>query len=143
MFDITMFGPAILLVLAALGSSIGCSIASMAGHGAMSRVEEKHGFFVGLAALPGSQAIFGCVLMLLMRNAISNGSITALSGIAIGVCAGLSLCFNSILQGKVVATAIQAGSAKPAVLVKCAAAAGIMETFALFTFVFALLLLSK
>ena len=66
--DISMIGPAIVLGLGSLGSAIGCGIAGMASHGVMSRVEENHGKFIGMSALPSSQAIYAFVLMLLMKN---------------------------------------------------------------------------
>jgi V/A-type H+/Na+-transporting ATPase subunit K len=49
--------------------------------------------------------------------------------------------FFAIYQGKVIATAIQASAKQPAIFGKCAAAAGIVEGFAIFLFVFALLLM--
>ena len=63
-----MVGPALALGLGCLGSAIGCGIAGMATHGVMARVEEGHGKFIGMSASPSSQAIYGFILMLLMRS---------------------------------------------------------------------------
>ncbi len=68
--DFSMIGPAIVLGLGCLGSSIGCGIAGMALHGVMTHVEEGHGKFIGVSAAPSSQSIYSIVLMLLMKNAI-------------------------------------------------------------------------
>ncbi|MCB1107216.1 MAG: ATP synthase subunit C [Chlamydiia bacterium] len=136
-----MVGPAMVLGLSCLGSAIGCSIAGMASHGVMARVEENHGKFIGMSALPSSQSIYGFVLMLLMKNAILANSLTALNGIGIGVFIGLAIMFSAIYQGMCAATGIQASAKQPAVYGKCLAALGIVESFSLFAFVFALLLI--
>jgi len=136
-----MIGPAIVLGLACIGSAIGCGIAGMASHGVMARVDENHGKFIGMSALPSSQAIYGFVLMLLMKNAIDAKTLSAVNGIGIGLFIGLAILLSSIFQGKCAATGIQASAKQPAVYGKCLAALGIVESFSLFAFVFALLLI--
>jgi len=136
-----MIGPAIVLGLACIGSAIGCGIAGMASHGVMARVDENHGKFIGMSALPSSQAIYGFVLMLLMKNAIEAKTLSAVNGIGIGLFIGLAILLSSIFQGKCAATGIQASAKQPAVYGKCLAALGIVESFSLFAFVFALLLI--
>ena len=136
-----MIGPAMVLALACLGSAIGCGIAGMASHGVMARVDENHGKFIGMSALPSSQAIYGFVLMLLMKNAILANTLTAMNGIGIGLSIGLAIMFSAIYQGMCAATGIQASAKQPAVYGKCLAALGIVESFSLFAFVFALLLI--
>lgn len=135
-----MAGPVLALGLSAIGSSIGCGIAGMASHAVMSRVEEGHGKFIGMAAAPSSQTIYGFILMLLMSRAILAGTLSPLSGLAIGFSSGLAIMVSAIYQGKVCATGIQAAAKQPAVFGKCFAAIGIIESFALFAFVFSLLL---
>lgn len=141
MMSFAMIGPAVVLALACLGSAIGCGIAGMASHGVMARVDENHGKFIGMSALPSSQAIYGFVLMLLMKNAIVANTLTAWNGIGIGVFIGLAIMFSAIYQGMCAATGIQASAKQPAVYGKCLAALGIVESFSLFAFVFALLLI--
>lgn len=136
-----MIGPAIVLALGCLGSAIGCGIAGMASHGVMSRVDEGHGKFIGISAVPSSQSIYGFVLMILMKNAIVAGTLSALSGLGIGLFVGIAIMASSIFQGRCAATAIQASAKQPAIFGKTFAALGIVESFALFAFVFALLLL--
>jgi V/A-type H+-transporting ATPase subunit K len=136
-----MVGPAIVLGLGSLGSAIGCGIAGMASHGVMSRVEENHGKFIGMSAMPSSQAIYAFVLMLLMADSIKAKTLSPISGIAIGLFVGLAIMISSIYQGKCAATGIQASAKQPAVYGKCFAALGIVESFSLFAFVFALLLI--
>lgn len=139
--DFNMIGPAVVLGLACLGSSIGCGIAGMASHAVMSRVEENHGKFIGMSAMPSSQSIYGFVLMILMKNSILAGDVSPLSAIGIGFSVGLALLFSSLYQGMCAASGIQASAKKPAILGKCFVALGIVESFSLFAFVFALLLL--
>lgn len=139
--DFGMIGPGIVLGLGCLGSAIGCGIAGMASHGVMSRVDEGHGKFIGLSAVPSSQSIYGFVLMILMSNSIKAGSLSALSGIGIGFFVGLAIMISAVYQGRCAATAIQASSKQPAIFGKTFAALGIVESFALFAFVFALLII--
>lgn len=138
--DYTQLGPAISLGLGCIGSSFGCGIAGMASHAVMARVEEGHGKFIGMSALPASQSIYGFVLMLLMSAAIKEGRLSPENAIGIGIFSGLSLLFSSIYQGKCAASGIQAAAKQPAILGKTFAALGIVESFSLFAFVFALLL---
>lgn len=139
--NIDVVGPAIVLALGCIGSAIGCGIAGMASHGVMSRVEDNHGKFIGMSAMPSSQSIYAFVLMLLMRDSIKAHSISALEGIGIGTSVGLAIMLSAIYQGMCAATGIQASAKQPAVFGKCFAALGIVESFSLFAFVFALLLL--
>lgn len=136
-----MIGPALALGLSALGSAIGCGIAGMASHGVMARVEEGHGKFIGMSASPSSQAIYGFILMILMAGAIKDGSLSAASGVGIGLATGLAIMVSAIYQGKVAATGIQASAKQPAIFGKCFAAVGIVESFSLFAFVFSLLII--
>ncbi|MEN9344509.1 MAG: hypothetical protein RLZZ453_1296 [Chlamydiota bacterium] len=141
MSDYSMVGPAIVLGLGCIGSAVGCGISGMASHAVMSRVEENHGKFIGMSAVASSQAIFGFVLMLLMKNSLAAGTLSPLSAIGIGVSVGLALLFSGIYQGLCAASGIQAAAKQPAIIGKCFAALGIVESFALFAFVFALLLI--
>jgi V/A-type H+-transporting ATPase subunit K len=136
-----MIGPGIVLGLGCLGSSIGCGIAGMASHAVMTRVEEGHGKFIALSAVPSSQSIYGFILMILMRDSIRAGTLSALGGIGIGLFVGLAIMMSSIFQGKCAATAIQASAKQPGIFGKAFAALGIVESFALFAFVFALLII--
>jgi V/A-type H+-transporting ATPase subunit K len=139
--DINMVGPAIVLGLSSIGSSIGCYIAGAASHAVMSRVEEGHGKYIGMSAAPSSQSIYGFILMILMRDAIRAGTLSPISGIAIAVFVGMAFFFSAVYQGKVCATGIQASAKQPAIFGKCFASVGIIESFALFAFVFSILIM--
>ncbi len=139
--DMNVVGPALVLGLACMGSSVGCGIAGMASHAVMARIDEGHGKMIGMSAMPSSQAIYGFILMLLMYDAIKAGTLSAIGGIGIGFSMGMAFFICSIWQGKCCATGIQASAKQPAIYGKCYAAIGIVESFALFAFVFSLLLL--
>jgi V/A-type H+/Na+-transporting ATPase subunit K len=139
--ELGTIGPGIVLGLGCLGSAIGCTIAGMASHGVMTHVEEGHGKFIGLSAAPSSQSIYGFVLMILMSNKIVAGTLDPFVGIGIAIPVGLAIMTSAIYQGKCAATAIQASAKQPSIFGKTCAAIGIVEAFALFAFVFALLII--
>lgn len=139
--NIDVVGPAIALGLSCIGCAVGCWISGSASHAAMSKTEEGHGKFIGMAAAPSSQVIYGFLLMLQMSNAIKAGTLSPVGAIFIGIFSGLAFAFSSIYQGKVCATGIQASLKQPSVYGKCFAAIGIIESFALFAFVFVLLII--
>ena len=136
-----MIGPAIALGLSAIGSSIGCGIGGMASHAIMSRVEEGHGKFIIMSVMPSSQIIYGFVLMYIMRDAIRDGTLAPVSAIAIGLFSGLAIMISAVFQGKAAASGIQATAKQPAVFGKCLVTLGIIESFALFAFVFGRMLI--
>ena len=139
--DFAMIGPALVLGLGCIGSAMGCGIAGMASHAVMSRVEENHGKFIGMSAMPSSQSIYGFVLMILMKNSLDAKTLSPLAGVGIGLSVGLALLVSSVYQGMCAASGIQAAAKQPAILGKTFAALGIVESFSLFAFVFAIILI--
>jgi V/A-type H+-transporting ATPase subunit K len=140
--DLAQIGPIIVLSLGCCGSSIGCYIAGMASHAAMARTEEGHGKFIAMASVPSSQSIYGFIMMLLMYRSIEAGILSPVAGIFVGLGVGLALVASAVFMGKVIAASIQATLKQPAVYGKCFVSIGILESFALFAFVFALLIIS-
>ena len=101
-------------------------------------VESGYGRFVGLAAMPSTQVIYGIVVMFSLNREVTTTNGPALFAIGLGV--GLALLINAIYQGACCAAAINASKAKPEVFGLSAAPAGIIEGFAVFAFVFALVI---
>ena len=134
-------GPIIVLSLGCIGSAFGCYISGMASHAAMTRTEEGHGKFIAMASVPSSQSIYGFIMMLLMYRNIEAGILSPISGIFVGLGVGLALVASAVLMGKVIAASIQATLKEPSVYGKCFVSIGILESFALFAFVFALLII--
>lgn len=126
------------VALGAIGSIIGSSRAGSAAVGAMLEVDSGYGRFVGISAMPSSQTIYGIVVMLTLNRDITLDNALAL--FAIGALVGVALLFSAMYQGKVCASAIAVAKSKPEVFGISVAPAAIVEGFAVFAFVFALIL---
>jgi V/A-type H+-transporting ATPase subunit K len=110
-------------------------------------VEGGYGRFVGVTAMPSSQTIYGIVVMFTLQNAATTeeGQLVLnaqnAGGIfGIGVLAGLALLASAVYQGRTLSSAINASKSKPEVFGLSIAPASIIEGFAVFAFVFALVL---
>jgi V/A-type H+-transporting ATPase subunit K len=126
------------LALGAVGSILGCTRAGQAACGAMLETESGHGRFVGVAAMPASQTIYGIVIMLALNRVVTQGNAGAL--LALGLLAGMIQLASALYQGSCAAAAIDAAKHKPDILGLAVAPAAIVEGFAVFGFAFALLL---
>ena len=130
---IGIYGPC---AIGAIGSIVGCARAGQAACGAMLDVESGYGRLVGLSALPSSQIIYGIVVMFTLNREVSVENAPGL--FAIGVLCGIALMFSAIFQGSCCASAINASKNKPEIFGLSAAPAAIVEGFAVFAFIFAL-----
>ena len=139
---IGMYAP---MALGAIGSTIGCAIPGQTACGAMLDVESG---FVGVSAMPSSQTIYGIVVMFSLQNAATVADTeqvvlnaqNAYGIFAIGVLVGLALLLSGLFQGRCCAASINASKSKPEIFGLSVAPAGIVEGFAVFAFVFALVL---
>lgn len=132
---IGVFAP---IALGAIGSVVGCSRGGQAACGAMLETESGHGRFVGVSAMPSSQTIYGIVVTLTL-----NAGVTAENGagiFAIGLLTGLALMMSAFHQGSCCAASINAFKSKPEVFGLSISPAAVVEGFAVFVFVFALVL---
>jgi V/A-type H+/Na+-transporting ATPase subunit K len=135
---IGVFAP---LALGAIGSMIGCLRGGMAACGAMLEVERGFGRFVGVAAMPSSQTIYGIVVTMAFPATLSAGNSPGI--FALGVLSGLALMFSAIAQGTACAASINVSKSKPEVFGISLAPAALIEGFAVFAFVFALVLAGR
>ena len=129
-------GMACALCISAVGSGFGAGMASLASVGGWKKCyangKQDPFILVGFAGAPLTQIIYGFLLM----NFIS-------AKLADGVLAGCVIGLSAFFQGKVAASAADAlaetgkGTAKYFIVI------GIVETVALFTLVFGMLLLNK
>jgi len=126
------------MALGAIGSIIGCAVAGQAAIGAMVDTESGHGRYIGVSGMPSSQVIYGIVVMFTLQRPVTPENAPALFGI--GIFAGLALMFSAIRQGQACASAIHASKTKPEIFGLSLAPAAIVEGFAVFAFVFALVL---
>ncbi|MBX3423223.1 MAG: ATP synthase subunit C [Pirellulaceae bacterium] len=132
---IGMFAPT---ALGAVGSIIGCARAGQAACGAMLDVEGGYGRLVGLSALPSSQMIYGIVVMFSLQRQVTAENGAGLFGI--GVLCGMALMFSAMFQGSCCSSAINVSKHKPEIFGLSVAPAAIVEGFAVFAFIFALVL---
>lgn len=130
-----LFAP---MALGALGSAIGVAIAGQAAIGAMLETDSGYGRFVGVSAIPSSNVIYGIVVMFSLQQPITGANGGALFGI--GLLTGIALLYSGIWQGRACASAIAAAKDKPEIFGLSLAPAAIVEGFAVFAFVFALVL---
>ncbi|TVS00451.1 MAG: ATP synthase subunit C [Rhodospirillales bacterium] len=126
------------VALGALGSAIGVAIAGQAAIGAMLETEAGYGRFVGAAAIPSSNVIYGIVVMFALQRTVTADNGGAL--FAIGGLLGLALLYIGVWQGRALASAIAASKNKSEIFGLAMAPAAIVEGFAVFAFVFALVL---
>jgi V/A-type H+-transporting ATPase subunit K len=124
------------VALGAMGAAVGCTIAGQAAIGAMMEVSSGYGRFVGLSALPSSMSIYGIVVMFILNRPVTPANAGGLFGI--GVLAGAAFLISAIYQGLCCASAIAGSKAKPEIFGLALAPAAIVEGFAVFAFVFAL-----
>lgn len=126
------------MALGAVGSIIGCSLAGQAAIGAMLETESGHGKYLGVSAMPSSQLIYGIVVMFTLNREITETTAPGVFGI--GLLAGLALLASAVYQGKACASAINASKAKPEIFGLSLAPSAIVEGFAVFAFIFALVI---
>ena len=126
------------MALGAIGSIMGCAIAGQAAIGAMLDTESGYGRYVGVSAMPSSQVIYGIVIMFTLNRPIT---VENAAGIfSIGLLSGLALLFSAYYQGQCCASAIHASKTKPEIFGLSVAPAAIVEGFAVFAFIFALVI---
>jgi len=133
---IGVFAP---MALGATGSIIGCARAGQAACGAMLETESGYGRFIGVSAMPSSQSIYGIVVMLTLSRSFSPANAAGI--FAIGLLSGIALMASATYQGYCCASSINTSKSKTEVFGLSLAPAALVEGFAVFVFVFALVLL--
>jgi V/A-type H+-transporting ATPase subunit K len=126
------------LALGAIGSMIGVGRGGQAAAGAMLEVEGGYGRFVGVAAMPSSQTIYGIVVMLTLNRVVTAANSPGL--FVLGALTGVALLISAMAQGSACAASINASKSKSEVFGISIAPAAVIEGFAVFVFVFALVL---
>ena len=124
------------VALAAIGSALGCTRAGKAACGAMLEVDGGYGRFVGVSVLPSTMVIYGIVVMFTLNRPVVPQASAGL--FSVGVLSGVALLITAVLQGECCAAAINASKGKPEIFGISVTPAAIVEGFAVFAFVFAL-----
>ncbi|MDD5268449.1 MAG: ATP synthase subunit C [Methylococcales bacterium] len=126
------------LALGAVGSMIGCARAGSAACGALLEVESGYGRYIGVAAMPSSQTIYGIVVTMALRRDLTLENSPGIFGL--GLLAGLAMLYGAIAQGNASAASINVSKSKLEVFGISLAPAALVEGFSVFAFVFALVL---
>lgn len=132
---IGIFAP---LAFGAMGSTIGCGHAGQAAAGALLETESGYGRYVGVSAMPSSQVIYGIVVTLTLNREVTLDNAPGI--LALGLLTGITLLLSAMAQGGTCAAAINASKNKPEIFGISLAPAAVVEGFAVFVFVFALVL---
>ena len=141
---IEFIGLACALGISAVGSALGAGAAALASVGAWKKCYQNGKpapfIMVAFSGAPLTQTIYGFLLMNFIRSALDTGASPMLA-MCIGIVGGFAIGLSAFFQGKVAAASADAlgetgkGTANFLIVV------GIIETVALFTLVFSLLLL--
>lgn len=103
-------GVALCVALSGIGSSIGVTVCGNAAIGAYKKNPASSGSYIGLAALPSSQGLYGFVGFFMLKAHITE-SLTLFQACAIfgaGLALGLVAWISAIRQAKVCANGISA-----------------------------------
>ena len=142
--SLAFVGMAAALGLSASGSAFGAGFAGMASVGAWKKcyASGKPAPFIMIAfsGAPLTQTIYGFLLMNYIKSAVAGGGDPGLA-FGVGVFGGLAIGLSALFQGKCAAAAADALGATGKGTANYFIVVGIVETVALFTLVFSLLLL--
>lgn len=133
------------VALGAVGSALGCGIAGMAAIGAWKKryAQNKQAPFLlmVLAGAPLSQTIYAMVLMVLIKGKAAEANAPCLMYALMGLFAGIGFLASALLQGKAGACAADAFGETDKGFANYLMILGIVETVALFTLVFGIMML--
>lgn len=143
--EIQFIGMACALGLSAIGSTFGAGYAALASVGSWKKCyangKPAPFMMVAFSGAPLTQTIYGFLLMNFIRSAFEAGTASPMLCLFLGLFAGLAIGLSALFQGRVAAASADAlgetgkGTANYFIVI------GIVETVALFTLVFSLLLL--
>jgi len=141
-----MLGAALAAGLAGIGSSIGVGLAGKAAAGVLSEDPTKFGTLLLLVALPGTQGVYGFVVML--KLGFIGGSILAITtaqGLQIlAAClpVGILGLMSAIHQGKVCTAGVGAAAKRKETAMNSLVFGVLVETYAVFGFLVSFLMLN-
>lgn len=142
--NLAFVGMAAALGLSASGSAFGAGFAGMASVGAWKKCyaagRPAPFIMIAFSGAPLTQTIYGFLLMNFIRSAVEGGGDPGLA-LGVGLFGGLAIGLSGLFQGKCAAAAADALGATGKGTANYFIVIGIVETVALFTLVFSLLLL--
>lgn len=139
--NIAFLGMAAALGLSAAGSAFGTGFAGMSSLGAWKKCyasgKQAPFIMIAFAGAPLTQTIYGFLLMNFIKSANCDPSLA----LWVGVFGGLAIGMSALFQGRCAAAAADALGATGKGTANYFIVIGVIETVALFTLVFSLLLL--
>ena len=139
--NIAFLGMAAALGLSAAGSAFGTGFAGMSSVGAWKKCyasgKQAPFIMIAFAGAPLTQTIYGFLLMNFIKSANCDPSMS----LWVGVFGGLAIGMSALFQGRCAAAAADALGAPGKGTANYFIVIGVIETVALFTLVFSLLLL--
>ena len=142
--NLAFVGMAAALGLSASGSAFGAGFAGQAAVGAWKKcyASGKPAPFIMIAfsGAPLTQTIYGFLLMNFIKSAVTGGADAGLA-LGVGLFGGVAILLTGLYQRKCAAAAADARGATCKATANYFIVIGIVETVALFTLVFSLLLL--
>lgn len=139
--NLGLIGMAAALGLSAMGSAFGAGFAGMSSVGAWKRCyasgKPAPFIMVAFSGAPLTQTIYGFLLMNFIRSANCDPALA----LGVGVFGGIAIGLSAFFQGKCAAAAADALGTTGKGTANYFMVIGIVETVALFTLVFSLLLL--
>ena len=137
-----LFGTALAMGIAAIGSAIGIGIAGQASIGAWKKcyMSNKAAPFIltVFAGAPLTQTIYGFLLMQQMNSSTADPAFL----LALGISAGVAMAVSAIFQGKAGAAGADALAETGKGFSQYITVVGLCETVALFSLVFGMLALA-
>ena len=145
--NIGFIGMVCALCLSALGSCLGAGAAALSSVGAWKKryANGKPAPFIMIAfsGAPLTQTIYGAILMLSIRSQFAADPSRGLLYLFVGLLGGLVIGASAVYQGKVAASSADALGETGKGTGNYFIVMGVVETVALFTFVFSLILLQQ
>lgn len=138
-----VFGAAIAVFMAGMGSAKGCGLVGEAASGIVTEEPAKFGQALILQLLPGTQGLYGFIIGFLIALQIPN-SLTLMQGLyllAASLPVGIVGYISAIAQAKVSASGLQILAKNPGETTKGIIFAAIVETYAILGFVASIILL--
>lgn len=141
-----LLGAGTAAILAGIGSAIGITLASTVITGVLSEDDTKFGQLLPLAAMPGTQGIYGFIVAVLFMSFFGilggNADIPLQAGLGLFAAAlptGFVGLFSAIYQGRTAGAAagiVAAGKRAPALVFPA-----LVETYAIFALIITILML--
>jgi V/A-type H+-transporting ATPase subunit K len=140
-------GVAIAVLFAGYGSARGIGLSGQAASGVITEDPGKFGKSVVLAALPGTQGIYGFVIGMLMYTKLAAMAdltwVTGLQFLMAGFPVGIVGWLSGIWQGRVVVASMGILAKRPDESTKGIIYAGMVETYAILAFVISFFLVNN